>query len=137
MSIEQMNQGVNQAPDNEATSALNKIRDAVKHVENLIRDLEARKTESLPPSQAGALLSVLGRERAKLTPLLLELQKQEALNDERYMIIKGADTRPGSEDLFDAALAQTGEARIAKRIEDAREAAANEGQFSGERRVAN
>ncbi len=131
-----MSQGVNQAPDNEATSALNKIRDDVKHVENLIRDLEARKTQSLPPSQAAALLSVLGRERAKLTPLLLELQKQEALNDARYMI-KGADTRPGSEDPFDVALAQTREARIAKRMEDAREAAANEGQFSGERKVAN
>lgn len=70
----------------EAKTEIQKIKDDVESIQEMIRDLEARKGDHMLPTEGAALLGVIARERARLTPLLLKLDKEESAREEKYLV---------------------------------------------------
>jgi hypothetical protein len=113
------NRGQGELPRNtiETTSEIQKIQDEVERIQIMIKGLESRKNENMTPSEGAALLGVLARERAHLTPLLIRLDQEEKTRDAKYTISTSA---ANDGDAFDAALRQTREMQSADRLDAAR-----------------
>lgn len=113
-SPETRGQGESTETTTEAQSEIQKIKNDVESIQTMIKDLEAKKTESMTPSEGAALLGVITRERARLTPLLIKLDQEEKALDTKYAV---SALETSDEDAFDAALRRTGEMQEADRLD--------------------